>query len=79
MVTFLLLWNVFFVYVPPGEHLVIIAKDGEPLEHEQVLAKEGQKGIQAAVKGEGWHFVLPVINATSVEKNTNIPPARWAS
>jgi regulator of protease activity HflC (stomatin/prohibitin superfamily) len=72
----LLLWHVFFIYVPPGEHLVIIAKDGEPLEPDQVLAKDGQKGIQAAVKGEGWHFVLPVINATSVEKNTNIAPGK---
>ena len=24
-------WNTFFEYVPPGKHLVIISKDGEPL------------------------------------------------
>ena len=51
LVAFLLTWNVFFKYVPPGKHLVIVAKDGGPLDPGEVLANEGQKGIQRAVKG----------------------------
>lgn len=69
-------WNIFFVYVTPGEHLVITAKDGDPLPAGQVLAEAGQKGIQREVLGEGWHFILPVIYTTVLEKNTDIPPGK---
>lgn len=72
----LVVWNAFFHYVPPGKHLVIIAKDGELLPQGEVLAEHGQKGIQRVVLGEGWHFVLPVIYTTSVEENTIIPPGK---
>ena len=37
----LLTWNAFFVYVRPGSHLVITAKDGAPLTAGQVLAEAG--------------------------------------
>ncbi len=69
----LVTWRSFFVYVPPGQHLIIISKDGNPLPPGQVLAAEGQKGIQAAVQGEGWHFVLPIVYSTELEKNVDIP------
>lgn len=72
-IVIILTWDAFFEYVPPGNHLIIIAKDGEPLTPGQVLAKEGQKGIQEEVKGEGWHFVLPIVYTTEVEENTEIP------
>jgi len=72
----LLTWNTFFTYVPPGKHLVIISKNGGPLNPGEVLAKEGQKGIQKEVKGEGWHFVMPIIYATELEENTSIPPGK---
>ena len=75
--TFVLLtWNAFFVYVRPGSHLVITAKDGAPLTAGQVLAEAGQKGIQREVLGEGWHFVLPIVYATEKELNTDIPPGK---
>src|SRR5262249_55217714 len=71
---FLALWNTFFVYVKPGTHLVIIAKRGKPLGPNQVLADEGQEGVQRRVYGEGWHFVWPIIYDTERHPNTVILP-----
>jgi regulator of protease activity HflC (stomatin/prohibitin superfamily) len=64
---------VFFCYVPPGKHLVIISKNGDPLDPGEVLAKAGQKGIQKEVLGEGYHFVWPIIYSTYLEDNTVVP------
>ena len=53
-VAFLLItWNVFFVYVSPKQHLVIIKRTGDPLPAGHVLAEAGQKGVQRDVLGEG--------------------------
>jgi hypothetical protein len=73
---FMLVWNIFFKYVGPGNHLVIVAKNGDALDPGEVLARDGQKGIQREVKGEGWHFVMPVVYTTEVEPNTVIPPGK---
>jgi hypothetical protein len=73
---FLGVWTVFFKYVPPGKHLVIVSKNGDPLDPGEVLAQEGQKGIQREVKGEGWHFIMPIIYTGEVEDNTIIPPGK---
>src|SRR5262249_12651832 len=72
LIIFLLTWNAFFTYVPPGKHLVIMAKDGTSMPPDQVLAEPGQKGIQREVLGEGWHFVLPIAYTTELEDNTII-------
>src|SRR5579875_538144 len=56
-----ILWHTFFHYVPPGYMLVITAKNGDEMGPDQVLAKEGQKGIQEKVLGEGWHYVTPIL------------------
>jgi SPFH domain / Band 7 family len=69
-------WRSFFVYVPPGSHLIIISKDGKPLAPGQILAEEGEKGIQRAVEGEGWHFVLPIVYSTELEKNVDVPAGK---
>ncbi|HEY7327522.1 MAG TPA: SPFH domain-containing protein [Gemmataceae bacterium] len=69
-----LLWHTFFHYVPPGSLLVITAKNGEPLEAGQVLAKEDQKGIQEKVLGEGWHYVTPIIYTTELKPNFFVRP-----
>ena len=69
-------WNAFFVYVRPGEHVVVTAKDGQPLTPGHVLAEHGQKGIQRDVLGDGWHFVLPIVYTTELEKNTDIPAGK---
>jgi len=76
LVFLLLTWRSFFVYVPPGQHLIIINKDGKPLLPGQVLAEAGEKGIQRAVHGEGWHFVLPILYATELERNTEVPAGK---
>lgn len=76
LVAVLLVWNLFFVYVPPGQHLIIISKHGKELEPGQVLAGEGDKGIQEEVKGEGWHFVWPVIYEREIRENTVVPPGQ---
>src|SRR5437899_1054763 len=81
LIAFLMTWNAFFIYVPPGKHLVIISKDGEPLptndpEYSHVLAATGQKGIQKEVNGEGWHFVLPIVYQCEVEDNVEVPAGK---
>src|SRR5438309_8811602 len=73
---FLMLWKMFFVWVPPEHHLVVITNQGEPMRPGQVLAEPGQKGIQREVTGEGWHFVLPIAYSTEVKPNTIIKPGK---
>src|SRR5262249_23027033 len=73
LVAVLALWNSFYVYVKPGTHLVVIAKRGELLSPNQVLADEGQAGIQRRVLGEGWHFVLPIVYETERHPNVVVP------
>jgi hypothetical protein len=70
----LILWNAFFHYVPPGKMLVIVSKNGAELPPGQVLADEGQKGIQKKVLGEGWHYVTPILYTTELKDNTVIKP-----
>jgi uncharacterized membrane protein YqiK len=69
-------WSAFFHFVPTGKMLVIIAKNGDPLPAGQVLAEPGQKGVQAAVLGEGWHFVWPIIYATELKDNVMVPAGK---
>src|SRR5262245_30770512 len=69
-------WNAFFHFVPPGKMLVVIAKNGAPLPPGQVLAEPGQKGVQAQVLGEGWHFVWPVAYATELKDNVVVPAGK---
>jgi hypothetical protein len=76
LVVLLITWNTFFTYVKPGQHLVIIAKDGKPLPPGHVLAEPGEKGPLAEVRGEGWHFVMPVAYETRLEDNTLVPPGK---
>jgi hypothetical protein len=76
LLVFLMLWNTFFVYVPPGKHLVVIANSGAEMAPGQVLAKPGQKGIQEDVLGEGWHFVLPIVYGTEKHDNTDVPAGK---
>jgi regulator of protease activity HflC (stomatin/prohibitin superfamily) len=76
LVMFLILWNTFFHYVAAGEMLVVIAKNGELLNPDEVLAEPGQKGVQRDVLGEGWHFVMPVAFTTEKHKNVVVPPGK---
>src|SRR5271166_831406 len=76
LLALILLWilgALFLRYVPPGKMLVIVAKDGSPLEEGQVLAEKGQKGIQREVLGEGWHIVFPIVYSTELHENIFVP------
>jgi hypothetical protein len=73
LIAVLALWNAFFVYVKPGTHLVVIAKRGAALSPNQVLADEGQAGIQRRVLGEGWHLVWPIVYETERHPNVIVP------
>ncbi len=70
------LWKVFFKYVDNDEMLIIIAKSGEPLGPDQILADEGQKGIQKRVYGEGRHFVMPIVYDYKIESVVVIEPGQ---
>jgi hypothetical protein len=74
LILLLIIWNTLFKYVPPNQHLVITAKNGESLPQGFVLAKEGQQGVQEKVLGEGWHFVMPVAYSSELEENTVVEP-----
>lgn len=76
LVVLLMTWRSFFVYVPPGFHLITVSKEGKPLQPGQVLAEPGEKGILRPVEGEGWHFVMPIIYATELEKNVDVPAGK---
>jgi hypothetical protein len=74
LAVFLLMWNTFFHYVPPGKMLVVVAKTGSELQEGQVVAEPGQKGIQREVLGEGWHFVMPYYYTTELWDAQTIGP-----
>src|SRR5262245_4017273 len=71
-----LVWSAFYVYVPAGNHLIVISKEGSPLPPSQVLAEAGQKGIRKEVLGEGWHFIMPIAYTSELGTNTSIPPGK---
>lgn len=76
LILFLLMWNTFFRYVPPGKILIVISKMGEELPEGQRLAdgSKNQKGILREVRGEGWHFVMPILFTTEIGDVTIIKP-----
>lgn len=72
------IWQWFFCrfYVPVNCMAVITAKIGKPLPPGQILAQQGQKGIQEDVLGEGRHFLNPVLYDREIVPVTIIPPAK---
>ena len=52
-------WGFCRFYVYPDQMAVITAKTGAALKPGQILAQEGQMGIQEQVLGEGRHFRNP--------------------
>lgn len=59
MLTFIWQWGFCRFYVGPHQMAVITAKVGDALPPGEILAKEGQMGIQEEVLGEGRHFRNP--------------------
>jgi hypothetical protein len=70
----LTLWHTFFTYVPPSKMLIVTSKNGDDMAEGQVLAQEGQKGIQEKVLGEGWHYLTPILYTTELKDNVVIKP-----
>jgi hypothetical protein len=75
-VALIVVWKMFYVYVPPGKVMVVVAKTGADLPSNQVVAKKGQKGVQEEVLGEGYHFVWPILYTTELHDLTVIPPGK---
>jgi regulator of protease activity HflC (stomatin/prohibitin superfamily) len=73
---FIWTWGFCRFYVEPNEMAVITAKVGEPLPPGQILAKEGQKGIQRTVLGEGRHFLNPILYEREIVPVIIIPPGK---
>lgn len=69
-------WGFCRFYVDPNEMAVITAKDGNPLLPDQILAREGQKGIQENVLGEGRHFLNPIMFERTILPVTVIPAGK---
>jgi len=69
-------WGFCRFYVPADHMAVIIAKDGDSLEPDQILARKGQKGVQEDVLGEGRHFLNPYLYEHRIEPLANIPPGK---
>ncbi len=72
------LWGFCRFYVGPNEMAVVTAKNGDPLEPGQILARQGQKGIQEETLGEGRHFLNPVFYDVELLRAIFVPPGKVA-
>lgn len=75
-INFVWKWGFCRFTVEPGQMAIITAKDGEPLEPGQILAREGQKGIQEIPLGPGRHFLNPYKYEVKNEPMKVVPPGR---
>ncbi len=73
---FMWLWGFCRFYVGPNRMAIITAKNGDPLEPGQILAKKGQKGIWEEPLGEGRHFLNPIFYDREIVRVTIIPPGK---
>jgi regulator of protease activity HflC (stomatin/prohibitin superfamily) len=76
LIAFLMLWNTFFWYVPPGQMLVVTSKMGTDLPSGHVIAGDGEKGIQKDVLGEGWHWLTPVLYTAELKPCQQVEPGQ---
>ena len=73
-------WGFCRVYVPADKCLVLIRKTGTDLAPGQIIAEEGQKGIQRQALGPGRYFFNPWIWDTEIHDLIDIPagnPQTW--
>jgi len=73
-------WVACRAYVYPDKCLVLIRKTGEPLEPGQIIAEEGQKGIQRQALGPGRYFFNPWVWDWEIHDLIQIPagdPQTW--
>lgn len=72
------LWGFCRFYVEPNHMAIVTAKNGEPLEAGQILARPGQKGIQEETLGEGRHFLNPIFYDWEIVPVTIVDPGKVA-
>ena len=72
------LWGFCRFYVGPNEMAVITAKNGDPLEPGQILARDGQRGIRETPLGEGRHFLNPFFYQWDIVPVTLVQPGKVA-
>ncbi len=72
------LWGFCRFYVGPNQMAIVTAKNGDPLEPDQILAREGQKGIQEEPLGEGRHFLNPVFYEWEIVPVILVQPGKVA-
>lgn len=72
------IWMWFFCrfYVPVNHQAVVTAKIGRALPPGQILARQGQKGIQEDVLGEGRYFLNPILYDREILPVAVIPPGK---
>lgn len=75
---FIWLWGFCRFYVGPNQMAIITAKNGDPLEPGQILAREGQKGIREEPLGEGRHFLNPVFYEWEIVNVILVEPGKVA-
>ena len=73
---FMWLWGFCRFYVGPNKMAIITAKNGEPLEPGQILAREGQKGILEEPLSEGRHFLNPIFYEREIVPAILIDPGK---
>jgi len=72
------LWGFCRFYVGPNQMAIVTAKNGDPLEPGQILARPGQKGIQEEPLGEGRHFLNPIFYEKEIFRAIIVPPGKVA-
>lgn len=75
-VWFVWTWGFCRFYVRSDQMAIITAKTGQPLPPGEILAKPGQKGVQAEVLGEGRHFRNPLLFSWEIMPMIVIPPGK---
>jgi transcription antitermination factor NusG len=71
-------WGFCRFYVGPEKMAVITAKSGDPLDPDQILARDGQKGIREETLGEGRHFLNPIFNEWEIIDVILVQPGKVA-
>ena len=69
-------WGFCRFYIGPNEMAIITAKNGDPLEPGQILARDGQKGIREEALGEGRHFLNPIFYDREIADAIIIEPGK---
>ncbi len=71
-------WGFCRFYVGPNEMAIVTAKNGDPLEPGQILARNGQRGIREETLGEGRHFLNPLFYEWEIVNVTLVEPGKVA-